>query len=148
MNQLIQQRIQQLITTKFLKTESEIQAVVLSIDAIERDIQKIHGKSAINQKTIETKQIHILNRIHNTFTSGFLFLKYFNFKTDNSPFAKLNTMKVMKVVNDVDTVTSAEVSTFLNEQEAKQKKVHSKKRNFRKNVSKNKTENKVNVVYK
>ncbi len=147
MNKIIEQRIQQLITTKFLKTESEINSIVLSMQAIERDVQKIHGKSVINDKQIETKQIHTLNRIHKMFSSGFLFLQYFNAKTNNSPFGKLNTMKIMSIVNDIENLNSAELSSYLNRSSTNIKKQHSKKRNFRKNETKQ-AKKEINVTYK
>jgi hypothetical protein len=143
MNNIIKNRIEQLISTKFLKTESEIQALTLSLEAINQDFKKNHGANKIHDKQIETLQIHILNKIRNTFTSGELYLSYFNNQNDNLPFGKLNTFKIMNVVNQLENLNSAEANRFVN----------NKKSNFQhKRVHKNKTQNKsnkqANIVYK
>ena len=79
MNRIIEQRVKQLITIKFLTTQSEITALSLLLNAIEQDFQRIHGKSIVNEKQIETRQIYTLNKIQNSFSNGETFLKFFNY---------------------------------------------------------------------
>jgi hypothetical protein len=114
MNTIVEKRIKQFITTNFLKTESELTLVSFLVKTIEADYKKITTDIKLVDKQIESKQIHVLNTIRNSFSNGEAFLKYFNFKNNNMPFSKLNGMKIMKFVNSLDTVKSTDIITALN----------------------------------
>ena len=83
MNKIVEKRIEQFIATKFLKTEAELTLVSFLVKTIEADYKKRTLDSKLAEKQIESKQIHVLNIIRNSFSNGETFLKYFNFKNNN-----------------------------------------------------------------
>lgn len=141
MNKIVEKRIEQFIATKFLKTEAELTLVSFLVKTIEADYKKRTIDSKLAEKQIESKQIHVLNIIRNSFSNGETFLKYFNFKNNNIPFSKLNGMKIMNFVNSLDSVKSTDIVAALNTVNVKKtfhkkgKKTHKTPTNSKANVT-------------
>ena len=114
MNNIVERRIEQFITTKFLKTESEVTLITFLVKTIESDYKKNAVNDVLVAKQIENKQIHVLNTVRNSFQDGSAFLKYFNFKNNNIAFSKLNGIKIMQFVNSLDNIKSTDIVSALN----------------------------------
>lgn len=147
MNNIIEQRIKQFISIKFLTTQSEITALTMLLNSIEKDFQNIHGKGVINDQQIETRQIYTLNKIQSSFSNGDAFLKFFNYKSDNTNFAKFNTMKLMAIVSFIDDAQSSDIMEALNQSQHKVTKPYHKKNNKKVNNKKS-SHKKVDIIYK
>ena len=145
MNKIVERRIEQFITTKFLKTEAELTLVSFLVKTIEADYKKRTTDVKLADKQIASKQIHVLNIIRNSFSNGETFLKYFNFKNNNIPFSKLNGVKIMNFVNNLDSVKSTDIVAALNTVNVK-KTFHKKSNKVNKKVNKPKPE--ITVLHK
>lgn len=145
MNKIVEKRIEQFIATKFLKTEAELTLVSFLVKTIEADYKKRTLDPKLAEKQIESKQIHVLNIIRNSFSNGETFLKYFNFKNNNIPFSKLNGLKIMNFVNSLDSVKSTDIVSALNTVNVK-KTFHKKSKRTNKTV--NQTKPNVTVIHK
>ena len=146
MNKIVEKRIEQFIATKFLKTEAELTLVSFLVKTIEADYKKRTLDPKLAEKQIESKQIHVLNIIRNSFSNGETFLKYFNFKNNNIPFSKLNGMKIMNFVNSLDSVKSTDIVAALNTVNVK-KTFHKKGKKSTK-TSNNSSKTNVTVIHK
>lgn len=144
MNNIIEKRIEQFITTKFIKTEAELTLVSFLIKTIESDYKKDVSADVLVAKQIETKQIHVLNIIRNSFQDGATFLKYFNFKNNNIPFSKLNGVKIMSFVKSLDNIKSIDIVSALNQTDTRK---NLQRRSKQKNQNKTRNPN-VKIVHK
>lgn len=138
MNNIIERRIEQFIVTKFLKEASELSLVTFIVKAIESDLKQKTQDHKLVEKQIESKQIHVLNLIRDSFSNGDTFLKYFNFKTNNISFANLNGIKIMNFVNELNNLKSTDIVAALNQSNVKKTfigKVKHKKNNHSNNIT-------------
>lgn len=146
MNKIIQNRIEQFIVTKFLTSENEVTALTLLLNSIEKNIYSKHGKSSVYDKQIENKQVFILNKIRELFSNGDSFLKYFNKKTNNTNFNKLNNYKLFSVVEAIELATTSNVIEVLNSIKTKSNK--KRVNNFSKKKKNHNNRVKPEVIYK